>query len=66
MSYFLLLVFVASIFVDKKLENKSFSNMKMSKSSIHKLINFSDDVFLNEDYKDLIFIIKNYHQKMNV
>ena len=45
----------------KKLENKSFSNMKMSKSSIHKLINFSDDVFLNEDYKDLI----SYYKKLS-
>ena len=58
-NYFVLLIFLSSIFIDKKFENKDIRNLFAFKTSIVKFINLSDDKFINNDYKKFISFYKN-------
>jgi len=52
-------LFILFIVIEKKHESKNFINITNSISSIQKLVNFEDKVFLNEDYNSFISYYKN-------
>ncbi len=56
----IIILFLFSSFIDKKYENKSVKNIIHSYSSINKLINYDDKIFLNQDYNDFI----SYYKKI--
>lgn len=63
LNYFVLLIFLSSIFIDKKFENKNIMNLFSFKTSVVKLVNFSDDKFISNDYKKFISFYKNISKK---
>ena len=55
-----LILFVILSSIDKKYEDKSIKNIIYSFSSINKLLNYEDKIFLNQDYNDFI----SYYRKL--
>lgn len=57
----LILIFLISVFIDKKYENKSIRNLLDAKNSINLLLNYKDKEFLTDDYIKFI----DYYAKLS-
>lgn len=53
------LIFISTVFINKKYENKNIKNIVNFNSSISKLINYEDNEFINEEYEQFIDYYKN-------
>lgn len=57
----LIIIFLISVFINKKYENKSITNLFDAKNSISLLLNYQDKKFLTDDYIKFI----DYYKKLS-
>ena len=58
LNFFLLILLLCSIFINKKFEDKSLANLPYFYSGVKNLINYKDDKFINKDYQRFISFYK--------
>ncbi len=62
-NYFLILIVLLSVFVNKKYENKSVFNLKKSFKEINELILFEDEKYMSKEYIKLVSYFGNLIKK---
>ena len=58
LNFFLLILLLSSIFINKKFEDKSLANLPNFYSGVKNLINYKDDKFINKDYQSFVSFYK--------
>ncbi len=58
LNFSVIILFIIFINIEKKYENKNVKNITSSFSSIKKLVNNDDKVYLNKDYNDFVIYYK--------
>ena len=58
LNFFLLILLLCSIFINKKFEDKSLANLPHFYSGVKNLINYKDDKFINKDYQSFVSFYK--------
>ena len=58
LNFFLLILLLCSIFINKKFEDKSLANLPYFYSGVKNLINYKNDKFINKDYQSFVSFYK--------